>query len=68
MSEEIKAVSDSIIGLDITDAEHIAQKKGLLIRPMCVDGQELLGTCDFRPNRLNIEVNDGKVAAVVSVG
>lgn len=68
MSEEIKSVSDSIIGLDIVDAEYMAKKKGLLIRPMCVDGQELLGTCDYRPNRLNIEVNDGKVSAVVSVG
>lgn len=41
---------------------------GWSVRTMVVDGKNCMGTCDLRQDRVNVEVRDGKVVDVLSIG
>jgi hypothetical protein len=59
---------DKIIGLDVDQARYILQQHGMWLRVMQKDGEHLMGTCDFRSDRLNVAVEDGKVIGLLQVG
>lgn len=43
------------------EARVHAVRNRQVIRVTCKDGEFFIGTCDFRMDRVNIEINDGKV-------
>lgn len=57
-----------IIGKNINEARGIATSKGLTIRVMEEDGESYVGTCDFRPDRINVVVKEGKVVEITGNG
>lgn len=55
---------DSYIGLDEKAAEELADKANLAWQIIEVDGQPKPATRDYRPERLNFAIKDGKVIRV----
>lgn len=55
-------------GRDLADVESEAEAVGLAIRVMREDGKNCIGTCDYRPERINVEVENGKIKSVLSFG
>lgn len=58
-----------IVGLPEAEAEKLAAAEGdCTVRVIVRDGESLPATMDFNPSRINVEVEDGKVTAIVSLG
>jgi hypothetical protein len=57
-----------VTGLSVEEAETAAEEAGFTLRIARQDGEDLALTMDFIPNRVNVEVTDGVVTGVVSVG
>lgn len=55
---------DSFVGLTLAEAEAKAEKADLPHRIVRKDGQDLPVTRDYRPERLNFEVEKGVVTKV----
>jgi hypothetical protein len=53
----------ALIGSTETEAQNIAEELGFTTRVMRRDGENYIGTMDFRTNRINLEITDGKVTA-----
>lgn len=49
----------------IAEAESILEKLGYIMRVMKQDGEQLSGTMECVPNRLDVEVNKGLVTAFI---
>lgn len=52
------------VGLPLKEAEAMAEKSGLRHRVTMLDGQPRPATRDYRPDRLNFEVESGRVVKV----
>lgn len=52
------------VGLPLKEAETMAEESGLRHRVTMLDGQPRPATRDYRPDRLNFEVENGKVVKV----
>lgn len=52
------------VGLTLEEAEALAEKRELPHRVVMVDGEPRPATKDYRPNRLNFELEGGKVVKV----
>ena len=63
-----EAAAEVLVGLSEDEAEEAAAEEGWTVRVVTRDGEDLAATMDFRPNRVNVEVTDGEVTDVVSVG
>jgi hypothetical protein len=57
-----------VVGLTVEDATKTLEAQGLTLRVVIEDGEALAVTDDFSTSRVNVEVADGVVVAVVSVG
>ena len=57
-----------LVGLTEEEATAEAEERGWILRVVRRDGEDLAVTMDFRPNRVNVEVTDGEVTAVLSTG
>lgn len=57
-----------LVGLPIADAEQLAGESGWTVRVMRIDGEDQAGTMDLRTERVNVEIADGVVVAILSVG
>lgn len=55
---------DSYLGLDEKSAGEMADKAGIKWRVVEIDGQPRPATMDYRPDRLNFALKDGKVIRV----
>lgn len=53
------------IGLNEKEAIDKCSAQGLLFRIVSRDGTSFMKTCDYRPNRLNFEIKEGKVVNVL---
>lgn len=51
------------IGLTVEQAADLAKENGVSFRVVKEDGKYLAVTMDYRPGRINAEVEDGKVTA-----
>lgn len=56
------------VGKTLSEARLALGKLGYTIRVMKEDGQHKIGTCDFRMDRINVTVENGKVTEVGSIG
>lgn len=54
-----------IIGMDIERAKKTVHNP---IRAVIIDGESQMVTMDYRPNRLNVETNDGKIIKIINCG
>jgi len=63
-----ESAGDVLVGLTEDDATTAAEGHGWAFRVARRDGEDLPLTMDFRPDRVNVEVTDGEVTAVVSIG
>ena len=59
-----EAVSAALVGLTQTEAEARAGAAGYTTRIASVDGQPRALTMDYSASRVNLDVADGRVAAV----
>jgi hypothetical protein len=57
-----------IVGLAVDEATKVLDVEGLTLRVVIEDGAGLAVTEDFSTSRVNVEVADGVVVAVVSIG
>jgi hypothetical protein len=62
----IHLVADTIVGMSINNAVSTFPKTR--IRVMKRDGKFLVGTQELRADRINVEVTDGTVVSVLSLG
>jgi len=60
--------ADGLVGLDEDAAAAHAAEHGGLVRVIERDGQSLPMTMDFREDRMNVVVADGRITAVHSRG
>ena len=68
MNKETQKVTDALVGKSLPDARKFAADQGFRIRVMARDGESLLGTCDYRSNRINVETNEGCVTQILKMG
>ena len=55
---------NDFIGLPLTKAQELAESRGLKHRVIKEDGKPLPAIKDYRPNRVNFEIELAKVVAV----
>ena len=58
----------AIVGESVEDASAAASAAGCEVRVVSKDGKPLAGTMDFRPDRINVETENGQVTKVVDLG
>jgi hypothetical protein len=66
---ELRAEDASVlVGLAEDEAAKVAEGNGWTVRVAERDGEDLMVTSDWQPNRVNVAVRGGKVTGIVSVG
>ena len=63
-----ESADELLVGLPEDEATEAAEACGWILRVVRRDGEDLPATLDFRPNRVNVEVTDDEVTAIVSTG
>ena len=63
-----ESADELLVGLTEDEATDAAEACGWILRVVRRDGENLPVTLDFRPNRVNVEVTDGEVTAIVNTG
>jgi len=64
----VESASALLINMSEADAEAATTAEGWILRVARRDGEELAGTMDLQPERVNVEVTNGMVTAVTSIG
>ena len=64
----VESATDVVVGSTLADATEAAEEQGWILRVTREDGEDLPATMDLRPNRVNVEVTDGAVIAVLNIG
>ena len=57
-----------LVGLTEAEAHDAAAEHGWTVRVARLDGEDQPLTMDFREDRVNVEITDGTVTSIVSVG
>jgi len=63
-----ETADELLVGLTEDEATEAAEACGWILRVVRRDGEDLPMTMDLRTNRVNVEVTDGEVTAIVSTG
>lgn len=58
----------AIVGDPLSEAERAAAEQGCEIRVAVIDGEPQALTEDFRPDRVNVAIEDDEVTEIVSIG
>lgn len=58
----------AIVGEPIDAAEKAATEQGCAVRVAILDGEGQALTQDFRPDRVNVAVDDGTVTEIIDIG
>lgn len=61
---ESPAADGDFVGLDEGEGAKLAKARKLASRVVSVDGEPRPGTKDYRPDRVNFEVENGKIVRV----
>jgi hypothetical protein len=62
------AATKALVGVSEDEASKIAAERGWGFRVAVRDGQNLAVTADYSPSRVNVEVSNGLVSAISSIG
>lgn len=57
-----------IVGLSVEEAREKLESQGMALRVMKLDGEGCIGTCDFNIHRVNVEVQNEKIAGIRGIG
>ena len=57
-----------IIGMSREEAQKTLQANGLTLRCQNLNGQSLIGTCDYRTDRVNVAIRENKITKVIGIG
>lgn len=57
-----------IVGKTIEEANQSAKEQGKTIRIVRRDGEDCIVSMDHKPNRINVEVQGGKIIKILHVG
>jgi hypothetical protein len=71
VAEPVPAIDPAtlkIVGLTVDEATTVLDQQALTIRVVRDDGADLPATADFRPDRVNVAVENGVITEVVSLG
>ena len=60
---EIQSWWKDLDGLTLEEAQALAKSHGYTIRARVIDGSARIGTMDYRLNRINVSITNGKVQA-----
>jgi hypothetical protein len=63
-----ETAGELVLGLSEADATEAVEACGWTLRVVRADGEDQPVTLDLRPNRVNVEVTDGVITAVVNIG
>ncbi len=55
---------DTLIGLTLDEARQL----GYTVRATIIDKKPQMGTCDYRPERINVALEDGKIIMITGNG
>lgn len=58
----------SVVGSTLARAKEAAAEEGCQIRVAVRDGEPLALTQDYRPDRVNVAVEDGEVTEIIDIG
>lgn len=58
----------TIVGERLEDASATAEGHGCSLREVIRDGEDLVVTADYVPDRINVETEDGTIIEVTDVG
>lgn len=67
-AEKLESICESIVGQSVDAAKLEAERAGCSIRVMKIDGKNCIGTCDYKPSRINVAVADGKIIEITGRG
>jgi len=62
--QDINDFAGTLVGMSVDDAEAATTEAGFEFRVVSVDGEERPVTMDYRPDRVNVAVEDDKVVRV----
>lgn len=57
-------ISNRILGKNFEEMQAECVASGWILRPTRIDGNRMIGTADYKPNRINVEVDDGIITKV----
>ena len=59
----------NIVGLTVEEAENVVAEHGITeVRATMIDGSHLMCTSDYRTDRINVGVSNGKIISVGGLG
>lgn len=58
----------NLIGLSVNEADEALKTAGYKMRVVQEDGEHFIVTMDYRLDRVNVAVNNGKVSSINGVG
>lgn len=58
---------ENLIGLTVTEADALLAPDNF-VRVIKEDGEPLIGTCDYLPERINVATESGKISAIEGEG
>ena len=64
LEEKEEALSKSLVGATIEEATAELEKDGWQIRICSEDGEQYMLTCDYRTDRVNLDLVSGKITNV----
>ena len=64
----VDSATDVVVGLTEDAATTAAEANGWTLRVIRRDGDDLPITMEYRTNRVNVDVTDGEVTAVLNIG
>lgn len=67
-AQNANIVQNHLLGLTIKQATEYATPLEVIVRPVKKDGHNLTTVMDYRPNRVNVVLQDGKIVRVVNIG
>lgn len=60
---------NDVIGLTIEEAKEKLKGCGInSIRPLMIDGEHMMGTMDYRLDRLNVSIANGLITSINKIG
>ena len=59
---------EKLIGLSKEEAQSQCERKGYRMRVVVEDGEASLGSMEYRPNRINVTVQNGRVHEIQGIG
>jgi hypothetical protein len=57
-----------LLGMRLSKARHQGSVEGFLLQTAILDGRALLTTTDYRPNRVDVVVRNGRIVGIHGVG